>query len=63
MNESSMEEFSKDLFSLKITLVGASSVGETALINQYINHIFLDTTITTIGSDKFSRIEIISLMV
>ena len=60
MNESSMEEFSKDLFSLKITLVGASSVGKTALINQYINHIFLDTTITTIGSDKFSRIETIN---
>ena len=60
MNESSMEEFSKDLFSLKITLVGASSVGKTALINQYINHTFLDTTITTIGSDKFSRIETIN---
>ncbi len=60
MNESSMEEFSKDLFSLKITLVGASSVGKTALINQYINHIFLDNTITTIGSDKFSRIETIN---
>ena len=60
MNESSMEEFSKDLFSLKITLVGASSVGKTALINQYINHTFLDNTITTIGSDKFSRIETIN---
>ena len=56
MNES-IEEYGGDLFSIKITLVGSSSVGKTTLINQYINHIFLESAISTIGSDKFSKIE------
>ena len=57
MNDSSIDDFGKDLRFLKITLVGSSSVGKTALINQYINHMFMSSSITTIGTDKFSRIE------
>ena len=48
MNES-IEEYGRDLFSIKITLVGSSSVGKTTLINQYINHIFLESAISTIN--------------
>lgn len=52
----SLEE-EKDIISLKVTLVGSSTVGKSALINQYINNKFLETPIVTIGCDKFSKIE------
>ena len=50
------EEEPKDNF-LKIVIVGQSSVGKTALINQYMNKIFIDAAITTIGTDKFIKVE------
>ena len=50
------EEESKENF-LKIVIVGQSSVGKTALINQYMNKIFIDAAITTIGTDKFIKVE------
>ena len=55
MNQEEEEE-PKDNF-LKIVIVGQSSVGKTALINQYMNKIFIDAAITTIGTDKFIKIE------
>ena len=36
MDSTSIEE-KKDMLSLKIALVGCSTVGKSALINQYIN--------------------------
>jgi len=53
----SAEEEIMDINQLKVVLIGQSSVGKTALINQYINKLFIDTSITTIGTDKFSKIE------
>ena len=50
------EEESKENF-LKIVIVGQSSVGKTALINQYMNKIFIEAAITTIGTDKFIKVE------
>ncbi len=55
MNQEEEEE-PKDNF-LKIVIVGQSSVGKTALINQYMNKIFIDAAITTIGTDKFIKVE------
>ena len=54
------KEDEKDLIPLKITLVGNSSVGKSSLINQFVNKIFVQTPIVTIGCDKFSRTEIIN---
>jgi len=48
-----------DINQLKIVLIGQSSVGKTALINQYMNKLFIETSITTIGTDKFAKIETI----
>ena len=56
MDSTSIEE-KKDMLSLKIVLVGCSTVGKSALINQYINNKFLETQILTIGCDKFSKVE------
>ena len=44
------------LLSLKITLLGESSVGKTSIINQYVNKKYMETNLTTIGCDKFSRV-------
>ena len=56
MDSTSIEE-KKDMLSLKIVLVGCSTVGKSALINQYINNKFLETQILTIGCDKFTKVE------
>ena len=45
---------------LKIVLVGQSSVGKSALINQYMNKIFIESSMTTIGTDKFTKAETIN---
>jgi small GTP-binding protein len=54
MNDSTSEYEEKDLFKLKITLIGNSSVGKTSLIYQYMNNSFNEIKIATIGCDKFS---------
>ena len=56
MNHEEEEEQKENNF-IKIVIVGQSSVGKTALINQYMNKIFIDAAITTIGTDKFIKIE------
>ena len=60
MNASSVEDESKEYPQLKIVIIGESSVGKSAIINQYINQIFIEQAITTIGTDKFSKFEIIN---
>ena len=55
--DASTEEEILDINQLKIVLIGQSSVGKTALISQYMNKIFIETSITTIGTDKFTKIE------
>lgn len=45
---------------LKIVVIGESSVGKTSIINQYINELFIDQSISTIGTDKFTKIETIN---
>ena len=49
----------KDIIPLKVTLIGSSSVGKTGLINQFVNNKYIESSIVTIGCDKFSKIEII----
>ena len=56
MNHEEEEEQKENNF-IKIVIVGQSSVGKTALINQYMNKIFIDAAITTIGTDKFIKVE------
>ena len=60
MNAPSTEEETKEYPQLKIVIIGESSVGKSAIINQYINQIFIEQAITTIGTDKFSKFEIIN---
>ena len=60
MNAPSVEEETKEYPQLKIVIIGESSVGKSAIINQYINQIFIEQAITTIGTDKFSKFEIIN---
>ena len=56
MIDSSGEE-EKEIISLKVTLIGNTAVGKTALINQFVNNSYIDNPIATIGCDKFSKIE------
>ena len=42
MNAPSTEEETKEYPQLKIVIIGESSVGKSAIINQYINQIFID---------------------
>ena len=45
-----------NIYSLKITLVGESTVGKSSIIYQFINKTFLENSFATIGCDKFSKI-------
>ena len=45
-----------NLISLKVTLLGETTVGKTSIIYQFIKKTFITSNLTTIGCDKFSRI-------
>ena len=45
-----------NLISLKVTLLGETTVGKTSIIYQFIKKTFIASNLTTIGCDKFSRI-------
>ena len=42
-------------FKFKISLIGNSESGKTSLLERYLNNIFLDSSLTTIGTDFFRK--------
>ncbi len=50
-----------DSYAIKIVLIGSDAVGKSSLAQRYVDHIFEDRYLTTIGTSVTTHVDLVSL--